>query len=149
MSIQSPTQELILLPQYDLPERLLPISGSLEIVIPIADKQAIPIEAIYDIEVRMVVNGELKAKFRREASQADSTNAWHFDTQKPGRVYCFVSSQETTAWRGLVQAYIKLISIEKYSISYVETQYLPINLFIARKGFEAITLPPTPRELMQ
>lgn len=133
------------LPKFNLAERVMPIAEMLEITLPKAENGPIPVSSFNDIEILLLVNKELKKTYNKGYLLGGEHPTWIYNSAKPDKIFVPVTAEDSENWRGLVEAYIKFIEPDIHLPSFAETAYIPIPLFIARKGFPAR---PNPLDLM-
>lgn len=125
------------LPKFKLAERIMPIAEMLEITLPKAENGPIQVSSFNDIEIRLLVNKQLKKTYTKGTLLSGGYDGWTYNSAKPDKIFVPVTAQDSEHWRGLVEVYIKFIEPDINLPSFAETSYIPIPLFVARKGFPA------------
>ncbi len=133
------------LPKFYLIEKIMPIAEMLEITLPKAENGPIPVSSFNDIEILLLVNKELKKIYNKGSLLTGEHERWIYNSAKPDKIFVPVTVEDSENWRGLVEAYIKFIEPDINLPFFAETPYIPIPLFVARKGFPAR---PNPIDLM-
>lgn len=89
-----------------------------------------------DVEIVLVVNGVVQFTYRGSINTNSLQRQWHADgsgNEVSTKYRCPVSIADTSKWRGLVQAYVKLLEPIEAEGRIKESPYTIVPLFIARQ----------------
>lgn len=118
-----------------LPEKIMPFSEAIAVVLPIDRNNELLSNLNSATDILIVVNGEIKLRYTNEPNRM-GYKAWessNVNVANANTYLCPVSVEDTKAWRGLVQAYIKWHRPNQTEVT-AESPYTAVPLFIAKRA---------------